>query len=129
MTWLLLTLIRVGPEQWRIEEEGEEYMEENYPLMDKFKTCKVKVVYPGNRELLSVDAKSSLTDFAIPRAAGLGTEENGNYVRTVVSTKAASGIIELNSDTMALIGMIGISFAVVIICFFRSKEKEAGKKN
>ena len=52
-----------GPEQWRIEEEGEEYME-NYPLMDKFKTCKVKIVYPGNRELLSVEGKDSLTDFA-----------------------------------------------------------------
>eukprot|EP00590_Aulacoseira_subarctica_P004790 CAMPEP_0172424098 /NCGR_PEP_ID=MMETSP1064-20121228/21237_1 /TAXON_ID=202472 /ORGANISM="Aulacoseira subarctica , Strain CCAP 1002/5" /LENGTH=276 /DNA_ID=CAMNT_0013165855 /DNA_START=22 /DNA_END=852 /DNA_ORIENTATION=+ len=121
-----------GPEQWRIEEEGEEYMEENYPLMDKFKTCKVKVVYPGNRELLSVDAKDSLTDFAIPRAVGLGTEENGNYIRTVVSTKGASGasgILKLSSDSMTLIGMIGITFVIVMICFFRRKEKEAGKKN
>jgi len=104
-------------------------MEENYPLMDKFKTCKVKVVYPGNRELLSVDAKDSLTDFAIPRAVGLGTEENGNYLKTVVSTKGASGILTLKSDSITLIGMVGIAFLLVMICFFRKKEKEVGKNN
>lgn len=35
-----------GPEQWRIR-QGSSYIEENFPLLDKFKTCTVKRMDPA----------------------------------------------------------------------------------
>ena len=126
-----------GPEQWRIEEEGVEYMEQNYPLMDKFETCTVKILYPNNpnerqhvsRELLAGDLRS-ITDLQNrPKPYHLTvTAHDANNLRSAGQVKAL-GISLSESELTKLIGIVGISFLFTMMFLLTRKEKQADKKN
>jgi len=122
-----------GPEQWRIEEEGINYMEKNYPRMDKFTTCTVNLVNPDtsnsqhfNRELLSKDSinMAQIQYKPKPHELKLSTQGNDNPI-------AASQPKDLSSflSESILVKLIGIPLVVIMIFLFSQKKKRTDKKN
>jgi len=48
-----------GPEQGSIRKDGIAYIEKSYPLMDKFETCFVEIVYPNLFDYDERDVKNA----------------------------------------------------------------------
>jgi hypothetical protein len=126
-----------GPEQWRIEEDGVEYMEQNYPLMDKFETCAVKILYPNNanerqhvsRELLSGDVRSVTDLLNRPKPYDLTvTTRDANNLRSAGQVNT-SDISLSESELTKLIGIFGVTFLFTMMFLISRKEKQADKKN
>lgn len=123
-----------GPEQWRIEEEGRKYVEKNYPMIDKFKTCTVNLVNPDasdsqsfSRELLSEDMTNTaqIQNKPKPYELTLHTHDANN------STLATSQHKDLRSSLSEsiLMKLIGMSFLVIIVFLCSQKKKKADKRN
>jgi len=131
-----------GPEQSRIHEEGSKYMEENYPLMDKFETCTVEIVFPNlldydDRDLKEpADVKKEpMGGMGLPEAAGEAKVDTGGNTATLQIRAASStdpnkvpGYRESGKATSSIVVAI-IALFFMMICLLRGKKKREDKKS
>jgi hypothetical protein len=127
-----------GPEQGRIRKEGAGYMEKNYPLMDKFETCKVEIVYPNlfeydERDMKNADLKEQEDQLYLRLGKIAGGARVKNTKQKEIHKTSFGYLRDPIGDLPAValaIELFGLAaVALAIACFLKRNRKGAEKTN
>lgn len=134
-----------GPEQGRIRKEGADYMESNFPLMDRFETCTVEIEYPNllqhdERDLENDNNEKDVKDKLLLLRGKPDTGSGGRTIKTLmqipdsilgnVRSKETSKMKDhSNVDVVRVALGVAILTLAIIACLLRRNRKLADKTN
>lgn len=140
-----------GPEQGRIRREGVQYMETNFPLMDRFEACIVEIVYPNLLDYDERDMKNTifaeegveerekmylLRGKLEPGSGGARVLKQKQILASILgnvrSTSEISSIKDLSNVDLVNKVAFGVALLLIftaIACFLRRNRKSVEKTN